>query len=185
MSSASVLINQESQLKDRGARVEDPGEGVLQIRGERDNMRDRRALQVQIELRRAGSCTPCSPGSRTAGSSCSCCRGENSRLRDEMAKANEEIGSMRLAADPTAAEVSKQRDRLSEERKRGIQAAAVAAAIPVQQADHRAEDSPRSRSRAPASAIRRRKSRRDRVARATEQASSSEQQVSSCAASGE
>ena len=117
------LINQESQLKDVRKRAEDLEKEFSQARGERDNLRERFGrAQVQTEELRAelDRMHALLAGQQDGGEQLLMLSRENSALRDELAKANEEIGKQhdqlaKLTAD--FAEVSKQRDRLGEERK--------------------------------------------------------------------
>jgi pSer/pThr/pTyr-binding forkhead associated (FHA) protein len=117
------LINQESQIKDLRKRAEDLEKDGSQARGERDNLRDRFGrAQVQIEELRAELDRVHSllGGQQDGGEQLLMLSRENTALRDELAKANEEIGKQhdqlaRVTAD--FAEVSKQRDRMAEERK--------------------------------------------------------------------
>lgn len=177
------LINQESQLKDVRKRAEDLEKEFSQIRGERDNMRERLGRsQVQIEELRAelDRMHALLAGQQDGGEQLLMLSRENSSLRDEMAKANEEIGKQhdqlaKLTSD--FAEVSKQRDRLSEERKNAQAKLQAAVSDAVQQVTtelktrHEAEKQKLLGERDQAQ-----KEQKDAVARATEQASSSEQQ---------
>ncbi len=117
------LINQESQLKDVRKRAEDLEKEFSQARGERDNLRERfgraqtQTEELRAELDRMHALLA---GQQDGGEQMLMLSRENSALRDELAKANEEIGKQhdqlaKLTAD--FAEVSKQRDRLGEERK--------------------------------------------------------------------
>ena len=177
------LINQESQLKDVRKRAEDLEKEFSQIRGERDNMRDRLGRsQVQIEELRAelDRMHALLAGQQDGGEQLLMLSRENSSLRDEMAKANEEIGKQhdqlaKLTSD--FAEVSKQRDRLSEERKNAQAKLQAAVSDAVQQVTtelktrHEAEKQKLLSERDQAQ-----KEQKEAMARATEQASSSEQQ---------
>lgn len=177
------LINQESQLKDVRKRAEDLEKEFSQIRGERDNMRERLGRsQVQIEELRAelDRMHALLAGQQDGGEQLLMLSRENSSLRDEMAKANEEIGKQhdqlaKLTSD--FAEVSKQRDRLSEERKNAQAKLQAAVSDAVQQVTtelktrHEAEKQKLIGERDQAQ-----REQKDAVARATEQASSSEQQ---------
>ena len=117
------LINQESQLKDVRKRAEDLEKEFSQARGERDNLRERFGrAQVQTEELRAelDRMHALLAGQQDGGEQLLMLSRENSALRDAVAKANEEIGKQhdqlaKMTAD--FAEVSKQRDRLGEERK--------------------------------------------------------------------
>ena len=117
------LINQESQLKDVRKRAEDMEKEFSQARGERDNLRERFGRgQLQIEELRAelDRMHALLAGQQDGGEQLLMLSRENSALRDQLSKANEEIGKQhdQLARVTTDfAEVSKQRDRLSEERK--------------------------------------------------------------------
>ena len=134
------LINQESQLKDVRKRAEDMEREFSQARGERDNLRERFGRgQVQVEELRAelDRMHALLAGQQDGGEQLLMLSRENSALRDQISKANEEIGKQhdqlaRVTAD--FAEVSKQRDRLSEERKNAQAKMQAAVTDAVQQA---------------------------------------------------
>lgn len=117
------LINQESQIKDLRKRAEDVEREFAGIRGERDNLRERhQRASVQVEELRSelDRVHQMLAGSQDGGEQLLHLTRENAALRDQMAQANEEIGKQHEQLQKVVAdlsEMSKQRDRLSEERK--------------------------------------------------------------------
>lgn len=177
------LINQESQLKDVRKRAEDLEKEFSQARGERDNLRERFGrAQVQIEELRAelDRMHALLAGQQDGGEQLLMLSRENSALRDEMAKANEEIGKQhdqlaKLTAD--FAEVSKQRDRLGEERKNAQAKLQAAVNDAVQQVTNDLKSRYEAeKQKLTAERDQAQREQKDALARAADQAGSSEQQ---------